>query len=217
MPSRRSPHVVVIAAGYLLGAILYGRLPAHIPPLMAFSGFGPVWLGRPMCAFLLPTASAATYVLLRSLGPAASEPRASWPGAAAAYDAVMLRIIVFLLGIHAMVLAGLLGMLRGSHWAAQIVPLLLGATMITIGNLLPQMKPNAAIGIRTSATLSNRTLWARTHRTAGYVVVVLGALTVVAGLAIPPPIGSEMTIAIAPAAVLGAAALLFFSKKRISI
>jgi uncharacterized membrane protein len=79
------------------------------------------------------------------------------------------------------------------------------------------MKPNAAIGIRTSATLSNRALWARTHRTAGYFVVVLGALTVVAGLAIPPPVGSEMTLAIAPAAVLGAAALVFCSKKRISI
>src|SRR5437773_3497585 len=51
--------------------------------------------------------------------------------------------------LHATVLAGLLGMLRGQEWAAQIVPLMLGSTMISVGNLLPRTRPHLAIGIRT--------------------------------------------------------------------
>lgn len=65
-------------------------------------------------------------------------------------------------------------LLRGREWADQIVPVMLGLTMISIGNLLPRTRPNLAIGIRTPRTLSDRALWIRMHRSAGYMVVALG-------------------------------------------
>ena len=91
-------------------------------------------------------------------------------------------------------LTALLGMLQGRKWALQIVPVMLGLTMIGVGNLLPSTRPNLAIGIRTSRTLSDRAVWIRTHRMAGYTMVALGFVIVLAAIVVAPPIGSGMIL-----------------------
>ena len=203
MRSLRSPHLLVVVAGYALGALaLYSGLPQEIPPSWSVPGRGAVWLGAPMVAFLLPTAVAVTDALLRGLSVRHPVDETSAVNVLAIYDAIMLRFMVFVVGVHATVLAGLLGMLRGQEWAAQIVPLMLGFTIISIGNLLPRTRPNLAIGIRTRRTLSDRALWIRVHRSAGYIVVACGAVIVFSAIAVPRPIGPEMVL-VGPAALLG--------------
>jgi len=90
---------------------------------------------------------------------------------------------------------------------------LLGAFLIGIGNLLPRTRPNLAIGIRTSRTLSDRDLWMRTHRIAGYLVVALGLVILVAGIAVPAPVGPRMSRLVEPAAVLGIPALVIYTRR----
>jgi uncharacterized membrane protein len=212
MASPRSPHVLVIVAGYVLGAALYSRLPDQIPSWTVADR--DILLGRPMVAFLLPTAAAVTYFLLRGLCVRHPVDAVSSSHVLATYDAVMLRFITFLMGVHAIVLVGLLGVLRGRGWAARIVPVLLGLTMIGIGNLLPRTRPNLAIGIRTSRTLSDRAAWVQTHRIAGNVVVGLGGVILVAGIALPPPLGPAMIVVVAPAAVLGISVLVYRAREK---
>jgi len=156
-----------------------------------------------MVAFLLPTAVAVTDALLRGLSVRHRVDETSVVHVLAIYDAIMLRFMVFVVGVHATVLAGLLGMLRGQEWAAQIVPLMLGFTIISIGNLLPRTRPNLAIGIRTRRTLSDRALWIRVHRSAGYIVVACGAVIVFSAIAVPRPLGPGMVLLVGPAALLG--------------
>jgi hypothetical protein len=73
------------------------------------------------------------------------------------------------MGVHAAVLLAMLGLLSGREWAAQIVPLMLGLTMISIGNLLPKTRPNLAIGTRTRRTaLVGTCLLVRFSRTHGH-------------------------------------------------
>lgn len=204
MRSLRSPHLVVVVAGYALGALaLYSGLPQEIPPSWSVPGRGTLWLGAPMVAFLLPTAVAVTDALLRGLSVRHRVDETSVVHVLAIYDAIMLRFMVFVVGVHATVLAGLLGMLRGQEWAAQIVPLMLGFTIISIGNLLPRTRPNLAIGIRTRRTLSDRALWIRVHRSAGYIVVACGAVIVFSAIAVPRPLGPGMVLLVGPAALLG--------------
>jgi hypothetical protein len=202
MAATRSPQVLILVAGYALGAALYSVLPDAAP------------FGRPLAAFLLPTAALTIDVLLRGLIARHPIEGASSPDALATYDAVMVRLMLFLFGVHATVLVGLLGLLRDRQWAGRIVPVLLGLTMIGIGNLLPRTRPNLAIGIRTPRTLSNRALWVQTHRIAGYALVVLGLVVVVAGVALPPPVGPGMIQLVAPAGALGLPVLLLWSKRR---
>jgi uncharacterized membrane protein len=201
--STRWPFHALILAGYAMGGIaLVVGLPEQMPPSWTLSGQRTVWLGVPMAAWLLPTAAAVTDALLRRLAIRQACDDAPASGVLAIYDAIMWRFALFILGVHATVLVGLLGMLRGRPWAGQIVPVMLGLTMIGIGNLLPRIRPNIAIGIRTRRTLSDRGRWASTHRTAGYVVVACGVVVVGSAIALPRPIGPAMILLIGPAALV---------------
>jgi uncharacterized membrane protein len=199
----RSRHNLLILFGYALGVALYPGLPEQGPPSWSAPDRGAVWFGGPMVAFSLPTVIAVTDTLLRGLCVRHPLDEAGPGTVLATYDAIMLRVIAFVIGLHATMLAGVLGMLEGHVWAARIVPVMLGATMIGVGNLLPQTRPNLAIGIRTPHTLSDRLLWIRTHRIAGYLTVALGFVIVLAAVALPPPIGPGMILLVGPVGVLG--------------
>jgi uncharacterized membrane protein len=204
MRSLRSPQNLVILAGYGLGAAaLAAGLPEQIPPSWVGPGNDPFWLGGPMVAFLLPTTLAITDVLLRWLLVRHPIEEPDPTSALAIYDAIMLRFMVFVMGVHAAVLAGVLGLLQGRVWAARIVPVMLGITLISVGNLLPRTRPNLVIGIRTRRTLADRPLWIRTHRSTGYLVVLLGVVIVLSALALPAPFGPGMILLAGPVAIVG--------------
>jgi uncharacterized membrane protein len=183
----------VIAAGYIAGISAYSRLPG--PYLVADPR---LLFARPIIAFLLPTTAALIYLLLRSLW--VRDPiRDREEVFEATYDAILLRIILFVIILHVIVLAGLVGVLRGSMFAPRIVVMLLGLLLMGVGNLLPRTRPNSVIGIRTSRSMADRDLWIRTHRAAGYVSVALGMVIVAAGVflsksAIPTAIGAAALI-----------------------
>ena len=203
-----------ILVGYVLGIVaLYSGLPTEIPPSWTASNGDVLWLGASMVAFLLPTAVAVTDILLRDL--CIRHPiQHSTVNVLAILDAIMARVTVFVVGVHATVLAGLLGLLSGREWAAQVVPLMLGATMISVGNLLPRTRPNLAIGIRTHRTLSDRALWIKTHRSASYIVVACGVVIVLSAIAVPRPVGPGMILLVGPAALVGTWLLVRSSGKR---
>ena len=202
MRALRSPFSFVILSGYAVGALaLYAGLPRLIPPSWTVSNDRTIWIGTVVVAFFLPTAAAVTHALLRGLCVKHPIDEAGSQDALRMYDAIMLRIAMFLMGVHAAVLLGLLGVLKGRAWAVEIVPVMLGLTMISIGNLLPRTRPNLAVGIRTRRMLSNRALWIRTHRAVGYMVVALGFVIVLSAIAVPPPVGPGMILAIGPVAI----------------
>jgi len=210
-----TPLGAVLAVGYSLGAVAMSLgLPQQIPPSVGVPGHGNVWLGGPMVAFLLPTAMLITDAALRGLCLRYPVDPEGASDVLSVYDAVMLRTTTFVIGVHATVLAGLLGMFWGRGWAAQIVPLMLGVGMVSVGNLLPRTRPNLAIGIRTARTLSSRSHWVATHRTAGYTLVGLGAAVIVGALAVPAPFGPALILLVAPAAVVGISLLLVRSRFR---
>jgi uncharacterized membrane protein len=212
MRSVHSKKRAVIAAGYLLGTFaLYRGLPEY----GVASGSGTLSLNTLMLAFLLPTACVMTDRLLRSLcveHPVA-EPDATH--VIAIYDAIMLRFIIFVVGVHTVMLLGLAGVLAGHAWAGHVVPLMLGVTMIGIGNLLPRTRPNLAIGIRTHRTLADRTLWARIHRAAGYLLVTSGMVIVLASIAAPAPISASVVLVTGPVMLVGAWLLVRFAGTRV--
>jgi uncharacterized membrane protein len=213
MPSTQT---CVALAGYVLGGIaLYWGLPDQVPPSWAVSAGRTFWLGAPMVAFLLPTAVIVTDLLLRDLFAKHPLDEPNSPNSLAVYDAIMLRFTVFIIGVHGMVLLAVLGLLSGRSWAAELVPLMLGFTMIGIGNLLPKTRPNLAIGIRTRLTLSDRALWMRVHRWAGYLMVGCGAVIVLSAIAVPRPVGPGLILLVGPAALAGTGLLLRFSNKHV--
>src|SRR5439155_13089140 len=163
------------AALYVISAVAYARLPA--------ATVDPAFI-----AFLLPTAAAAIYVLMRLLA-AHDHVRRGNGTFTRTYDAIVFRIVLFIGAPHGTVLIGLLErdqIARAGPFVPRLAPVLLGAGLMAIGNLLPRVRPNVAIGIRTSRTLRDREAWLRANRTAGYIAVALGFAIVAAALLGPP-------------------------------
>ena len=165
--------LITVAALYGISAVAYARLPP--------------WTDRAFIAFLLPTAAVVIYVLMRLLH-AHDHMRQGNGAFTDTYNAIVFRVVLFVGGLHGTVLAALLGrglMARSGPLVPRLAPLLLGAVLIAIGNLLPRVRPNVAIGIRTARTLRDREAWLRANRTAGYVAVTLGLVIVAAALLLP--------------------------------
>jgi hypothetical protein len=161
-----------ILSTYMLSAVVYPRIPE--PQWQ--SGPDAIMLGRLLIAFLLPTAAALTYLLLRAI--ARKDPlRIEESPSARACDAILSRAIAFVLTLHLAILAGLLG--RGA-WAVPVILVLTGVTLVRIGNLLPRTRPNLVVGWRSARVLASRELWIHTHRLLGYAAVSLGSAIVIA-------------------------------------
>ena len=90
-------------------------------------------------------------------------------------------VIAFMLIAHAMILASGIGFpIR----IDRLMPLSVGLLFIVFGNYLTRVEPNWFVGIRTPWTLSSDTVWRKTHRTGGY-LMVLGGLLIAACAALP--------------------------------
>jgi uncharacterized membrane protein len=68
------------------------------------------------------------------------------------------------------------------------VPVLLGALFVVLGIPLAaeRIPPNRLYGYRTSATLSDRSLWYRVNRATGIDLVAGGLVLIAAGYLLPP-------------------------------
>lgn len=90
-------------------------------------------------------------------------------------------VITVMFLIHIFALGTALGM---NVPIRQLVPAALGLLFIVIGNVLPRVRPNWMMGIRTPWTLSSDRVWERTHRV-GYLMTGLGVLLVLAAALAP--------------------------------
>jgi len=109
-------------------------------------------------------------------------------------------VIVFLLIPHGMVIATGLGY---SVRIDRLMPLFIGLLFVVIGNYLTRVEPNWFVGIRTPWTLSSNTVWRKTHRTGGWLMVI-GGIALATGAFLPRSallpllIGTIVVVAVIP-------------------
>lgn len=196
MPSlSRLRGFTVILAGYAAGAAWFWHALGQSP--VAASTELP---GRAFNAFLLPTAAA---VLLWSfhvieLRRAVCERE---PGDCAATERILFRFIVFICGLHGLVMLQLTDARWIQAWAPQLAFVLVGALLVSVGNLLPTTRPNVFVGIRTPRSLRSRPLWMEINRVGGYVTVALGLVMIVAAVVLRWPLVGQVIIAAVLAAI----------------
>ena len=187
-----------IAAAVFLGSLaIYPRIPA---PNCGFDCN--IVLERPLVAFTLPMAAALTVILLDILWK--RDPiRDRGAETEATYAAITFRVVLFVLGVHAAMLVGLASELQTDVVivVARALPLMFGFALVSIGNLLPRLRPNGVIGIRTPRTLADRSTWARTHRAAGYATVAMGISVLASALLPGVPVRAFSIVAAEAAAI----------------
>lgn len=78
---------------------------------------------------------------------------------------------------------------------AMTIPILVGASLLLIGNYLPQVRPNWFLGVRTPWTLSDEDVWRRTHRFAGRTMSAGGLLLLLAAFVDETALRSVIVVA----------------------
>jgi uncharacterized membrane protein len=166
----------MIAGTSLFTGALYSRLPDSVPTHFNIHGVADGWMNREIGAWLLPATCLGVWLLLRF--GALILPR-GWKermmaSPTAAVGAIIAALLCALQGVV------LYAAIAKPPTVAITLGALFGAFWIVLGLVMPRVRRNPWMGVRTAWTLSSDENWARTHRIAGYAFVAAGVLAVVA-------------------------------------
>ena len=179
MKNRKSEAILTVVLCLLpmvAGAILYNKLPQSVPTHFGVDGRPDGWSGRAFAVFGLPAIIAALQALM--LFGLRSDPKRQNMSPALRTIAVWTAPVVCMV-VYAITMTNALG--YNTH-VEIIVPLLVGIVFILIGNYLPKTKQSYTMGIKLPWTLHSEENWNRTHRMAGFLWVIGGALMVLISL-----------------------------------
>lgn len=161
---------VILLVPMVVGLLLWNRLPEQMPIHWNASGEIDDWGSKAAVVFLLPLILLAIHWLC--IGGACLDPKNK------DMTTKMIGLVVWLcpfisLAVMTFVYAAALG----CNLSVDILmPLLLGAMFLVMGNYLPKCKRNYTIGIKVSWALDDEENWNATHRFAGKVWVLGGAV-----------------------------------------
>ena len=164
---------VLIAASFVLAAVVFILLPGiarSAPGAPAIA-----WLERIMAAFFFPLAAFAIPFVLDRI--AAKEPfRENYQRFRPTYELFLDLTVTLIVALQLLLQGWLLFFhrLRPAPHLLFIPTTLVGLILVIAGNVLPRLRPNSAIGIRTPWTLRDERTWTLTHRAGGYLLVVFG-------------------------------------------
>jgi uncharacterized membrane protein len=166
------PQLLIVAAMFALAAWSWQRLPEQIPTHWNLQGQVDGHGNKFVGLLLLPLIAAAVYFMLLLL-PLADPGRANYQNFAAAYKLIRVFILAFMAALYAATVAAALG-----HHVdiTQISFLGIAVLFMVIGNLMGKIRPNWFVGVRTPWTLSSKKSWNKTHRLAGWLFMLMGAL-----------------------------------------
>jgi len=170
--------LLIVLASVVASAAVYSKLPTSVATHWDMLGRPNGWSSRLWGAWVMPVFLLGTYAVMRVLPNI--DPRGNnYAKFGGAFDGIIVSIMLFLLGMHIIILRAALGYPVAMQ---RIVPLGVGILFVVIGNLLPRARPNWFVGIRTPWTLSSDRVWEKTHRVGGHLFVAAGILIVLGAL-----------------------------------
>lgn len=182
------------AVAFLATAAVYDRLPARVATHFDFHGNPNGWMSRPAAAWAVPVAGVLLWLFVRSSARLFAGVHAGARGSAARLVESLQGPMVaptsplpfvaaltagFFVAIHLLVLY--VAIVPGVAINRPVF-FLVGALFVALGLLLPRVRKNPVLGVRTPWTLTSDENWARTHRLAGYTMVGGGIVGAVAGI-----------------------------------
>lgn len=174
----------LVALGCLAGAIaswawLHFHLPEapvaiHFNAAGQADGFAP----RDIAIGIFPVQLAVITLLFWVL-PALMPENSRLERSATAYGTIWIFISLFITAINGMIIARALGV---NVPVTTVILVGIGALYLILGNVMPKIRYNTVMGIRTPWTLASERVWDATHRFSGP-VFMLGGLVLILGAA----------------------------------
>lgn len=165
---------VLIVGAVAFSLVAWPRLPEQMVTHWNVRGEPDGYSSRLMGAFMIPAFTLGIWLLLLAI-PHIDPRRANIEKFRDTYETLISAIVGIMVLLHVAVVGAALG------WPiaiARVAPLAVGALLVVLGNLLPRFRSNFFMGIRTPWTLSSDTVWMKTHRVGGYLIVGAGLLLI---------------------------------------
>lgn len=177
--------LLIVAAMFITGAVLYPSLPSPIPTHWGVSGAPDAFSPKTfMSVFFEPLIALGIYALLVVV-PYLDPKRRSLKLSFHAYNILIDAVV----GLQAVVFAAsMVAAFNNKFDVAKIILIAVGLLFAVIGNYMTTVKQNWTFGVRVSWTLSDEVVWRKTNRLGGYLFVAVGVLTVVSAF-LPSAIG----------------------------
>jgi len=170
---------IPIVAVLLLTAVVYGRLPDRLVTHWTFHGLPDGYSSRVTAAWLAPGVALLLWAVLRAL-PRIDPFRSNYAKFQATYDIIVSAVVTLVAVEHVVVLG------YGLGWSMpdmkRLMTLGVGALMLLLGNVMPRVRRNWWIGVRTPWTLTSDAVWTKTHRAGGYLAAIAGVVIMASSL-----------------------------------
>lgn len=172
--------LVVAAIAIAISIWAYPQMPPTVATHWSLTGTPDGFSSRLVAVLIIPAVILVMMGLFNVL-PKLDPRGANYAKFFGTYWLICNTVIAFMIIAHAMIIASGIGFpIR----IDRLMPVGIGLLFIVLGNYLTRVEPNWFVGIRTPWTLSSDTVWRRTHRTGGYLMVLGGLL--VASCAVLP-------------------------------
>lgn len=167
--------LVIIAAMFVAGAVLYPSLPSPFPSHWGISGAPDAFSTKSFgSVFFMPMMAAAIYALLLFV-PKLDPKRRSLKMSMRAYNIVIDAVV----GMEAVIFAAtMFAAYHNGFEVAKVVLVSVGVLFMVVGNYMTTVKQNWTFGLRVSWTLSDEVVWRRANRLGGYLFVATGVVAV---------------------------------------
>ena len=166
---------IVILAPIVAGLILWDKLPAEVPTHFGQDGTPDGWSPKEFAVFGLPLLLLAVHWICVAFTGA--DPKNKNISDRMAMLVLWICPVVSIVGCGSTYLY----VLDSSINTTSIGILFLGCAFMIIGNYMPKMKQSYTIGIKIPWTLNSEENWKRTHRLGGYMYMLSGIVTLIAG------------------------------------
>ncbi len=165
----------LIAAMFFTGVLVYPRLPESVPTHWnaegVADGFGP----KAVALFFMPALAVFLYVVFSSL-PSVDPYRKNYEKFKDQYFAYRLGFVLFLAAFY---LATIFYITVREFDMTVAMVFMLSCLFYLLGAILPKIKQNFFIGIRTPWALASETVWDKTHRAAGKMYKAAASLSLI--------------------------------------
>jgi len=162
--------LVIAAVAVAVSIWAYPQLPPTVATHWNVRGVADGFSSRTVAVAIMPLVIIGLTGLLNVL-PTLDPRHANYAKFIGTYWLIANAVILFILVGHGMIIATGLGY---PVKVDRFMPIGVGLLLIVLGNFLTRVEPNWFIGIRTPWTLSSDTVWRKTHRTGGWLMVLAG-------------------------------------------
>lgn len=173
---------LLLAGMFVLAAASWPGAPDRIPVHWNLHQQVDRYGGRFEGLLGIPLLALGLYALMLIV-PRIDPGRANYAAFLGAFTTLRLALVVFLAAIYSVMHLWMRGIEVRMN---TVMPLLMGALFIVVGNLLGKLRPNWFVGIRTPWTLSSKDAWVRAHRAGGWVFIGGGLVFMAAGVVRAP-------------------------------